>query len=213
MWPKLRYGARMSPPREHRPIDERRQQLIDAGIELLAEEGVAAVTTRAVTSRAGLPHGSFHYCFPTKGALFAAILESEISQTMGVAFTPPQESHSAKEHLERGLLAHLELTRAHPERALALNELTAIAHRDPDLQHLSTWEHTEYIREVTANLDEWANTRKLRLTIPTSEAAAFLVAVADGVSSSWLKNRDADAANRSIKLAAQTIATLIEEDA
>ncbi|MQS10352.1 helix-turn-helix domain-containing protein, partial [Streptomyces alkaliphilus] len=55
--------------REHRPIEERRTQLLTAASEVMREQGVAAATTRAIAERAGLPHGSVHYCFGGKTAL------------------------------------------------------------------------------------------------------------------------------------------------
>lgn len=49
--------------------DETRQRLLRAGAELIAEVGWGAVTTRAVATRAGLPHGAVSYHFRGKQEL------------------------------------------------------------------------------------------------------------------------------------------------
>jgi AcrR family transcriptional regulator len=200
----------MAPPREHRPQDERRRQLVDAATSVMSEEGVAAVTTRAVTTRAGLPHGSFHYCFGSKAELFTAILERELRTSLVVAFDPPPEPVSSVERIAAGLRARLALVAAHPDRALGLMELTAMSHRDPALSHLSRWEQSEYRREVTRNLDEWTASSGLRWSAPSSEVAALLIALADGIANSWLADRDDDAADASIELAARAVTALLE---
>jgi AcrR family transcriptional regulator len=46
-----------------------RQRLLTAAAELIAEVGWGQVTTRAVTERAGLPHGAVSYHFRGKREL------------------------------------------------------------------------------------------------------------------------------------------------
>ncbi|CUU59338.1 regulatory protein, tetR family [Parafrankia irregularis] len=53
----------------------RRDDLLDAAIGLLGEQGVRALTHRAVDAAAGLPAGSTSNYFRTKEALFDAIVE------------------------------------------------------------------------------------------------------------------------------------------
>ncbi|WP_139275679.1 TetR/AcrR family transcriptional regulator, partial [Mangrovactinospora gilvigrisea] len=58
---------------EHRA--QQRAALIRAAVDLLAEQGVTAVTPAAVTARAGLARPSFYQYFPSSAALLAAIVE------------------------------------------------------------------------------------------------------------------------------------------
>lgn len=53
----------------------RRDDMLDAAINLLGEQGVRAVTHRAVDAAAGLPEGSTSNYFRTRDALFDAIVE------------------------------------------------------------------------------------------------------------------------------------------
>lgn len=53
----------------------RREELVDAGVALLAEGGWPAVTTRAVAQRGGANQGLIHYHFGGLAALRAAIAD------------------------------------------------------------------------------------------------------------------------------------------
>jgi AcrR family transcriptional regulator len=61
--------ARSDPPSRKQPRGARRQQLIEATIETLAEVGYARTTLTAVASRAGLSHGLVNFHFETKEKL------------------------------------------------------------------------------------------------------------------------------------------------
>ncbi|MFK0249563.1 TetR/AcrR family transcriptional regulator [Amycolatopsis azurea] len=53
----------------------RRDALLKATVEIVAEAGVAGATHRAVTERAGLPLSTVSYYFPSIGALVAEALQ------------------------------------------------------------------------------------------------------------------------------------------
>ena len=56
---------------EHRAAQ--RQALLDAGIAVITEAGVASATPKAVAERAGLARSSFYEYFPSRDDLLAAI--------------------------------------------------------------------------------------------------------------------------------------------
>jgi AcrR family transcriptional regulator len=56
-------------------MSSRRELLLDAAIQVLGERGVRAVTHRAVDAEAGVGAGSTANYFPTREALFSAIVE------------------------------------------------------------------------------------------------------------------------------------------
>ncbi|MFR9796973.1 TetR/AcrR family transcriptional regulator [Streptomyces sp. MS06] len=58
---------------EHRA--QQRAALIQAAVDVLVEQGAAAVTPAAVGARAGLARSSFYQYFPSAAALLAAIVE------------------------------------------------------------------------------------------------------------------------------------------
>ncbi|WP_049793645.1 TetR/AcrR family transcriptional regulator [Hoyosella subflava] len=64
----------------HVRADERRQQLLDAAYELVANEGVAALTMRAVTRAANLSPRYFYESFPDRDALLFAVFDRTVEQ-------------------------------------------------------------------------------------------------------------------------------------
>ena len=54
---------------------QRRIELINAAVEVIAEHGVAGATTRLIADRAGSPLTMIHYCFGSKEDMYFAIIE------------------------------------------------------------------------------------------------------------------------------------------
>ena len=203
----------MTTTQEHRSVEERREQLVDAALAVMTDDGLTAVTTRAVTARAGLPHGAFHYCFGSKADLFRAVLERELRRSMTASFAVEIDSPSVTEKVVSGIRANLDLVRARPDAALALTELISLARRDPTLHDLARWEHESYTREVTASVEAWSSERNISWRMPAVQVSRVFIAVSEGITSSWLSDRDDEAAEQSIAVAAEALSTLAEEGA
>ncbi|MFJ6214883.1 TetR/AcrR family transcriptional regulator [Streptomyces sp. NPDC092296] len=80
------------------PTAERRQQLIEAAVELMRRNGVDAVTLRAIAQEAGAPLATLHYCFRDKDELMRAAAQHWLGQFM-------QDSIPERLPLEAGLRA------------------------------------------------------------------------------------------------------------
>jgi AcrR family transcriptional regulator len=65
--------------------DETRERLLRAAAELIAELGWGAVTTRAVATRAGLPHGAVSYHFRGKQELLTEAALHVFEQAFPIA--------------------------------------------------------------------------------------------------------------------------------
>lgn len=200
----------MTLQQEHRSVEERREQLVDAAIAVLRDGGISAVTTRAVTARAGLPHGAFHYCFASKAPLFRAVLERQLHAAMAVAFAPPVTRLDLEARIASGLSAHLAQTRDDPPTALAVVELVTYSRRDPDLQDLAAWEQHAYLEAVRAQVDDWTAEDDIRWAVPVEHVVRLLIATADGIGSTWLADRDDTAAAATVAVAARSIAALAD---
>ncbi|MBF4608227.1 TetR/AcrR family transcriptional regulator [Curtobacterium sp. VKM Ac-1393] len=198
----------MTLQQEHRSVEERREQLVDAAIAVLRDGGISAVTTRAVTARAGLPHGAFHYCFASKAPLFRAVLERQLRTAMAVAFAPPVTRLDLEARIASGLSAHLAQTRTDPATALAVVELVTHSRRDPDLRDLAAWEQQAYLDAVRAQVEEWTADDGIRWAVPVEHVVRLLIATADGIGSTWLADRDDTAAQATVLVAARSIAAL-----
>ncbi|WP_457963832.1 TetR/AcrR family transcriptional regulator [Arthrobacter sp. D1-29] len=198
----------MPSTREHRSIQERRQQLLDATIHVMCAEGVASATTRAITKQAGLPHGAFHYCFDSKNDLFAALLERELHQAIAAAFEPTGTGVNVQLRIEHGLTTRLEAVKARPDYELALAELAVMSRRDPELQPLTGWEQAACLKALSSYLEKWSADDDITWVAPPEKVAALLIALIDGITSAWLNDRDDERAASSIQLAAQATSSL-----
>jgi AcrR family transcriptional regulator len=119
------------------PNDQRRAQLADAAIELLAEAGVHGVTHRAVERRAGLPPGTASNYFRSREALLVATAERVVRRhqdDMAAAASVHQPIGSpgdqATELIAGSLLA---AATTHRQRYLAIFELRLEGLRRPAL--------------------------------------------------------------------------------
>jgi AcrR family transcriptional regulator len=71
-------GARIE--RTSRRSIKTRKALVDAARELLEEQGVAALTVKAVTARADVGHGTFYHHFASTEAVLAAGIEASMRE-------------------------------------------------------------------------------------------------------------------------------------
>ncbi len=112
-----RYGGKTATERR----EERRQQLLDAGLELFGTDGFAAVTIEALCAEAGLNPRYFYEQFATREELLGAVYERHVVavlETVRVAI-----ARSAAEPAQRlwaGLTAFVTATLA-DERAARIN--------------------------------------------------------------------------------------------
>lgn len=186
--------------REHRPAAERREQLLDAAVEVMRAGGVAAATTRAVAERAGLPQGAFHYCFRSKDELFGALLERELDASLGRAWDAVVEATDLEQGIAGALRAILDRVRSDPEYHLLTAELVDVAARTPDLAHVAAREHTAYVDHAEQMLHRWQEASGEPFTVDARTVAEALVAASTGITTAWLSSRDDAAAHASVAL-------------
>src|SRR3954454_4054907 len=128
------------PASTRRSLTERREQLLDAAIDVMSDRGISGATTRAITERAGVPHGVFHYCFDSKAALLRALLARESERALSTAWRLDPDSDGLTEALATAIHGQLARVRAGPKQFLVLAELTVAARTDPGLTDLARWE-------------------------------------------------------------------------
>jgi len=84
----------MAEPRRRRAATEEKvTRVLDAAEEIMLGEGYAAVTSRSVAARVGIPAPLLHYYFPTIDDLFVAVVRRRSAQyveRMTAALTSPQ---------------------------------------------------------------------------------------------------------------------------
>src|SRR5690242_6201096 len=86
-------------------VDERRQQLIDAGAKLFAEHAYEEISMREVAQAAGVSKPLLYHYFPSKIELFKAAVGEKAAEL--AALIEPTGHASPLEQLNEGLDAYL----------------------------------------------------------------------------------------------------------
>lgn len=161
-------------------LSPRRRALLDAALQVLAEQGLRGLTHRAVDRQAGLPEGSCSAYLRTRKALLTALTEyvaaslaDDVARLAGDLACLPDLPDDLGPHVEvvSGLfLGWLD----HPEMLLARQELAIEAARDPDLAAVLGSARSALIEVVDGILEDRGKDHGL-------DRAEWLVAATDGI--------------------------------
>lgn len=172
----------------HIPAAERRPQLVQAAIELMAREGVDAGSTRAIAAELGVAQATVHYTFGTKRDLYRAVIEQmtvELVELVRGAVPAEGEGSGGQEgpegpadferSMRRMAQALWHALQEQPGRFRLFIELTAYAVRSPDLHELLR-RHQRDLEETAADLiaDVLALTDGVHAAEPLVVARFFL---------------------------------------
>lgn len=198
---------------------DRRADLISAALRVVAANGVAAATTRAIVAEAGMSLASFHYAFASRDELLAElvvhVVEQErvvldvgglISETSSDAGHPPE----LRSVVQAGLQRYFDLLRAEPGREAAMQELSYYAMRTPGLEHLAGEQYRRYAELAGEALTLAAEVSGSAWSRPVPELARIVIAFTDGLTVAWLVRRDDAEALELIDSVASLIAALAE---
>lgn len=178
--------------------DERRERLLDAAVRLMTRDGVAAATTRAVAAEAGMRVSTFHYCFTSRDEMIALVvqrLSASERLSVGEAIGPGKDLRATMADAAEGFLQHLV---AHPGHEQVLFELNHLALRSPGLEHLAAAQYAMYHEAAASVLRQVADLSGSTWAVPVHELARLVVTVTDGVTTTWLADRDTGAARATL---------------
>ena len=194
------------------PATERRAALARAALAVIARDGLAAATTRAIVAEAGMPLASFHYAVPSRDELLRDVVELVVAEEGSAALAPLlARAGSIREATVLAMTAYLELVKHDPGREQAMFELTQYALRTPGLDDLPAEQYARYHALAIELLDAATAQHHPDWRLPMPDLARLLVSFTDGLTLAWLADRDDAAAERSIDLAAIAIASLAGE--
>jgi AcrR family transcriptional regulator len=112
-----RYGGKTAAERRA----ERREQLLDAGLELFGTQGFAAVTIEALCAQAGLNPRYFYEQFATREEVLGAVYDRHVQAVLATVGAAIADSPSdPAQRLSAGLTAFVTATLA-DERAARIN--------------------------------------------------------------------------------------------
>jgi AcrR family transcriptional regulator len=161
--------------------------LLDAALELFAEQGYGATSVPDICRRAGLTKGAFYSNFPNKDALFLALLDRSWQQRSAWI----RRAVPASDVLATGT-SDVSRVQTHPgvdrQWTLVSMEFSLHAIRQPAVAKLLV-EHERRVRsELAALVAEGLARAARRPTVPEDELARMVVAVIEGTDIQELTN-------------------------
>lgn len=173
------------------PAEQRREQLIEATIDLAIREGLAAASVRRIADEANVSLGVVHYCFSSKEALLDAVAESFIRPMIAsVRVALDSTEGGAEDKAYAAFNAFWEHTQAQPGRQLLSYELAAWSIRGDG-------ESARLLYKTYLDAIEHMIVEELGITgseaLPTRILARMILSITDGTMLSWLVDRDGEA--------------------
>jgi AcrR family transcriptional regulator len=167
--------------------DERREQLLNAGVELLAERGYDQVSIEEIAEAAGVSKGLLYHYFPTKKDFLLAALrrgEEELEARLRPdPAVPPAEQFNA------GLDAFLDDVERHPEAYSAI--FRRLAGGDLEVTELLEEGRKRRVETIVAGIAGWDDT-PLERTAELETAIQGWVFFAEGAALRWLEHGGLD---------------------
>ncbi|MCM2393525.1 TetR/AcrR family transcriptional regulator [Streptomyces albipurpureus] len=172
--------------------DTRRRQLVTAARRVLARQGLAGGTLRAVAAEAGVALGTVHYAFPSKEQLLRAVLEDVVEDISTVL----REASQASTDLESGILSAARtvwstVIRSEPDEHLMQYELSIWALRTAGMAELARWQYDRYLDLITTHWQRVAARVGVTLSVPAEQLARLQLAGTDGLLLQYLVSHDA----------------------
>ncbi|MCP2322463.1 AcrR family transcriptional regulator [Hamadaea flava] len=191
-------------------VTERRAALIQAALRVIAADGVAAATTRAITAEAGMSLASFHYAFRSRDELIAELIPYVVEHESLAAEQTLAVGHDLRETIQRGLQGFLDLVAADPAREQAMFELSLYALRTEELHEAAKAQYASYYKAAEGIVEAAAQLTGRTWSRPASEIAQIVVTLTDGLTLGWLVHRDRAATQPILDFAADAIAALAD---
>ena len=172
---------------EYAKTPERRQQIVDAAVEVFSAAGYRKGSLRDVADKAGLSQPGLLHHFPSKEHLLQAVLAWRDGVSAQLIGDPLPEGID----LLRGWVALAEYNASTPE----LVELHVIvsaegASEDHPLRDYFVERYTRILEMVRQAFERAAAEGQLRPGVDCASAARTLIALMDGLQIQWLLDRD-----------------------
>ncbi|MBX3194724.1 MAG: TetR family transcriptional regulator C-terminal domain-containing protein [Microbacteriaceae bacterium] len=187
------------------PASERRAALARAALTVIARDGLAAATTRAIVAEAGMPLASFHYAVASRDELLRDVIELVVAAEGVAAGGLLAQAETPRDAIRGALNGYLDHVRSDPGAEQAMFELTQYALRTPELADLPAEQYRRYHELVADLLEAGASSLNIEWSIPVPDLARLMVTLTDGLTLAWLADRDDAAAGVAIDHAADAI--------
>ncbi|MDR3709140.1 MAG: TetR/AcrR family transcriptional regulator [Capsulimonadaceae bacterium] len=167
--------------------ENQKENLLRAACELVAENGIAPLRTRDIAKRAGLSHGTLHYCFATKEELLKALYQYIRSEFRHATEHLEHEDPQLRESLEGQARLRLHLLHSPDTLFLAWRAFTREAWTEPLVGQIVKAHYAEQRKRFEAILARGRAGGALPATpsIPDSVTAAMILSFYEGLTVQW----------------------------
>jgi AcrR family transcriptional regulator len=166
--------------------------LVEAAIRVMARDGVAKATTRAIVAEADMYLGFFHYCFRSKEELFLQVIDTINDRNVRAALDVVEPRRGLKDTLRASIRAYWDLVEKNPGEHQVTYELTQFALRRPGLEAVARRQYEGYLAAATKFLQTVAEATRMEWTVPLPVLARYTHSVLDGVTLAWVVDRNSD---------------------
>lgn len=171
---------------------DRRAELLEAAIRVMAREGVAKATTRAIVNEADMTLGAFHYCFESRAHMLELVTETLTERYVaGVRsqFTPQK---NIRDSVIDSLRAFWKEFEASPGGHQISYELTQFALREPGFENVAKRQYEIFLQAFVSLLDLAAHNAGIEWTQSVPILARYVLSMIEGLNLVWLVDRNTD---------------------
>lgn len=190
---------------------DRRTEILQAAIRVLARDGIAQATTRKLAAEAGINQATLLYYVGSKDELLLAVLREMMRQTREIAVTAAIEHavplRDAIANSVRAFWHHVETT---PELQVMQYELTLYALRNPEASWLAREQYSGYCAVVEGVLRTACEQQGTSCAVPYDAIARFIVSGLDGLILQFVSNQDIERARYDLELLIASVIALAE---
>jgi len=187
---------------------DRRRELVQATLRVIAEKGVGGATTRAIVAEAKMSLASFHYAFTSRDEMMRELIAFVVENESNAVFAGIDFGADIRETFRDGLQGYFDLVVADPGHEQVMFELMQYALRTPELHDLAREQYARYHAAVISILEAAEMHADVRWALPLPEIARTIVTITDGLTLAWLADRDTEASARVMDFAADSLARL-----
>jgi len=156
-------NGRMSGP-------ERKQQIVQAAISIMAEQGIPGTTTRRIAEKVGVSEPALYKYFPGKKELLLEALEEVGNRFVNTLTDAIDEEDSVPDRIYAMSNALYEFVMDHPEESMLLFE-TITAARDPEIRAALSDKLIQYTGLLSGMFEAGKREGTVRKDLDTTVAA------------------------------------------
>jgi len=166
----------MAEKRERLSGPERREQIIQAAIIIMSEQGLPGTTTKRIAEKVGISEPALYKYFPGKKEIVLESLEEVSRKPLQILSVVGEDEDRVPERIMKLSAAFYEFVMDHPEESMLLFEAVT-GSRDPDIRAALSGKFLDYTRIISAMFEAGKGQGSVREDLDTTVAAWQILAL------------------------------------